>query len=106
MIHREVKVLERCFELALQSTKNFSPKKLAARKTKGKKVIFSSSAEGLKKVCFFLFLIEIVNRIQSKLNASYNCIDRHLETRRDQTAFIWEGDDQDDVQKITYGQGL
>ena len=60
----------------------------------------------VKKVCFFSFLTEIVNRIQSKLNASYNCIDRHLETKRDQTAFIWEGDDQDDVQKITYGQGL
>ena len=38
-----------------------------------------------------------------KLNASYNCIDRHLETKRDQTAFIWEGDDPDMAQKITYG---
>ena len=28
-----------------------------------------------------------------KLNACYNCVDRHLDTRGDQTAFIWEGDD-------------
>jgi acetyl-CoA synthetase len=27
------------------------------------------------------------------LNACYNCIDRHLDTRADQTAIIWEGDD-------------
>jgi acetyl-CoA synthetase len=27
------------------------------------------------------------------LNACYNCVDRHLETRGDQTAIIWEGDD-------------
>merc|ERR1719284_834253 len=39
-----------------------------------------------------------------KLNASYNCIDRHLPTKGDQTAFIWEGDDPDDVQKITYSE--
>ena len=29
----------------------------------------------------------------AKLNASYNCIDRHLKTRGDQVAIIWEGDD-------------
>lgn len=27
-----------------------------------------------------------------KLNVSYNCLDRHLETRGDQTALIWESD--------------
>ncbi|AUM13840.1 acetate--CoA ligase [Ketobacter alkanivorans] len=37
-----------------------------------------------------------------KLNASYNCIDRHLATRGDQVAIIWEGDDPNDDAKITY----
>ncbi|MHB9286673.1 acetate--CoA ligase [Halobacteriales archaeon Cl-PHB] len=37
-----------------------------------------------------------------KLNASYNCIDRHLEERKNQAAFIWEGSDSDDRQHITY----
>ena len=38
------------------------------------------------------------------LNASVNCIDRHLETRGDQTAIIWEGDEPDQDAKITYRQ--
>jgi acetyl-CoA synthetase len=36
------------------------------------------------------------------LNAAYNCIDRHLKTRANQTAIIWEGDDPNDAKKITY----
>ncbi|HIJ31512.1 MAG TPA: acetate--CoA ligase, partial [Gammaproteobacteria bacterium] len=37
-----------------------------------------------------------------KLNASYNCLDRHLEERGDQVAIIWEGDDPNEDRKITY----
>ena len=36
------------------------------------------------------------------LNACYNCIDRHLEKRADQTAIIWEGDDPNRDLKISY----
>jgi acetyl-CoA synthetase len=36
------------------------------------------------------------------LNAAYNCIDRHLKKRGNQTAIIWEGDDPKDDKKITY----
>jgi acetyl-CoA synthetase len=36
------------------------------------------------------------------LNASYNCLDRHLETRGDQTAIIWEGDDPSVDRHISY----
>ena len=39
-----------------------------------------------------------------KLNVSYNCIDRHLPERADQTALIWEGDDPADSKHITYGE--
>jgi acetyl-CoA synthetase len=38
------------------------------------------------------------------LNACYNCVDRHLETRADQTAIIWEGDDPARDLHITYGE--
>ncbi len=38
------------------------------------------------------------------LNASYNCIDRHIPARANQTAFIWEGDDPSTGGKITYAQ--
>ena len=37
-----------------------------------------------------------------KLNVSYNCLDRHLETRGDQVAIIWESDDPGLDRKITY----
>ena len=37
-----------------------------------------------------------------KLNVSYNCLDRHLESRGDQVAIIWEGDDPNEDRKITY----
>ncbi len=37
-----------------------------------------------------------------KLNAAYNCLDRHLESRGDQTALIWESDDASTVRTFTY----
>ena len=36
------------------------------------------------------------------LNASANCLDRHLAERGDQTAIIWEGDDPNDSKHISY----
>ena len=38
------------------------------------------------------------------LNASVNCLDRHLPHRANDTAIIWEGDDSADSRKITYGE--
>jgi acetyl-CoA synthetase len=38
------------------------------------------------------------------LNVAANCIDRHLATRGDQVAIIWEGDDPTHDEKITYRQ--
>jgi acetyl-CoA synthetase len=39
-----------------------------------------------------------------KLNACFNCVDRHLAKRGGQTAIIWEGDDPKDDKKVTYKQ--
>ncbi|MCR8924369.1 acetate--CoA ligase [Dasania sp. GY-MA-18] len=39
-----------------------------------------------------------------KLNVSANCIDRHLATRGEQTAIIWEGDDPEDNINISYNE--
>jgi len=38
----------------------------------------------------------------AKLNATVNCIDRHLEARGDQIAIIWEGDDPSEQKHISY----
>ncbi len=37
-----------------------------------------------------------------KLNVSVNCLDRHLATRGDQTAILWEGDDPNLSKTISY----
>jgi acetyl-CoA synthetase len=37
-----------------------------------------------------------------RLNASVNCLDRHLATRGDKTAILWEGDEPGQVRKLTY----
>jgi acetyl-CoA synthetase len=39
-----------------------------------------------------------------QLNASYNCIDRYLPSRANQTALIFEGDEPTDSRHITYAQ--
>lgn len=39
-----------------------------------------------------------------ELNASYNCIDRHLAKNAKQTAILWEGDSPDDSEAISYQQ--
>jgi acetyl-CoA synthetase len=39
-----------------------------------------------------------------KLNVCYNCVDRHLENRAQQTAIVWEGDDQNQTSKLTYSE--
>ena len=39
-----------------------------------------------------------------KLNACYNCVDRHLAERGDQVAILWEGDDVNVDKSITYNE--
>ena len=40
----------------------------------------------------------------ASLNVAYNCLDRHLAERGDQVAIIWEGDDPNVSQSITYNE--
>ncbi|MEM7679880.1 MAG: acetate--CoA ligase [Pseudomonadota bacterium] len=48
--------------------------------------------------------VEIKWYEDGKLNAAYNCIDRHLPEKENDTALIFEGDDLSDTHHITYGQ--
>ena len=41
-----------------------------------------------------------------ELNASVNCLDRHVDKNGDKTAIIWEGDESSDSKKITYRELL
>jgi acetyl-CoA synthetase len=38
-----------------------------------------------------------------KLNASYNCLDRHIDRLSNKIAYYWEGDDPNDTKTYTYG---
>jgi acetyl-CoA synthetase len=38
------------------------------------------------------------------LNACYNCVDRHVATRADQTAILWEGDSPSEHRHVSYGE--
>ena len=42
--------------------------------------------------------------VGGKLNACYNCIDRHLPKHADQTAIIWEGDDPETSAEMSYSE--
>jgi len=42
--------------------------------------------------------------VNGKVNVSYNCLDRHLDTRGDQTAILFEGNEPSDDKKYTYKQ--
>jgi acetyl-CoA synthetase len=39
-----------------------------------------------------------------ELNLTVNCLDRHLKTRGNQTAIIWQGEPEEDVRRITYAE--
>jgi acetyl-CoA synthetase len=57
----------------------------------------------VKDVDFTLGQVKINWYADGALNVSANCIDRHLETRADQTAIIWEPDSpEDDAKHISY----
>ncbi|MFW5904063.1 MAG: acetate--CoA ligase [Candidatus Saliniplasma sp.] len=43
--------------------------------------------------------------VNGKLNASYNCVDRHVENGKgDKTALIWEGEPEDETKKYTFSE--
>jgi acetyl-CoA synthetase len=55
------------------------------------------------KDCSFHSPVKISWYQGGQLNVSYNCIDRHLKTRADAVALIWEPDGKDEApRKITY----
>ena len=60
------------------------------------------TVESVKKIDFSKENLEIKWFYDGKLNVSYNCIDRHLESKSDSTAIIWEGDNPEESKHISY----
>ncbi|MEM8802984.1 MAG: AMP-binding protein, partial [Pseudomonadota bacterium] len=71
----------------------------------GKRIDWIKPFSKVKNTSFTPGNIDIRWFEDGTLNVSANCIDRHLATRGDQTAIIWEPDDpSDEAQHITYKQ--
>lgn len=68
----------------------------------GKRITWFKDYTKVKNTNFMKPDVSIKWYEDGTLNASYNCIDRHLENRGDQVAIIWEGDDPNDDKKFTY----
>jgi acetyl-CoA synthetase len=70
----------------------------------GKRVDWMTPYTKVKNTTFEHAGVSIKWYEDGELNVSANCIDRHLATRGNQTAIIWEGDNPDDSAHITYTQ--
>ena len=73
-------------------------------KKEGKRINWIKPYKKIKDVKYSKTDVKIKWFEDGTLNASANCIDRHLEDKKDKTAIIWVGDDPKDTQKITYKQ--
>ncbi|MEM7645085.1 MAG: acetyl-coenzyme A synthetase N-terminal domain-containing protein, partial [Pseudomonadota bacterium] len=69
----------------------------------GKRIDWMTPYNTVKNVDFTMGNVSIEWYGDGTLNVCANCVDRHLETRGDQTAIIWEPDDPETPAKhITY----
>ena len=73
-------------------------------KKEGKRINWIKPYKKIKDVKFSKDEVKIKWFEDGTLNASANCIDRHLKDKKDKTAIIWVGDDPQDTQKISYKQ--
>ena len=70
----------------------------------GKRITWIKPYKKIKDVRYSTKEVKIKWFQDGTLNASANCIDRHLKDKKDKTAIIWVGDDPKDSQKISYKQ--
>ena len=73
-------------------------------KREGKRINWIKPYKKIKDVKYSNTEVKIKWFEDGTLNASANCIDRHLSDKKDKTAIIWVGDDPKDTQKISYKQ--
>ena len=73
-------------------------------KEQGKRIDWIKNYTKIKDVKYSKSDVKIKWYEDGTLNASANCIDRHLKDKKDKTAIIWVGDDPKDTKKISYKQ--
>ena len=70
----------------------------------GKRIDWIKPYTKVKNTSFAYDNVSIKWYEDGELNVCANCVDRHLATRGDQTAIIWESDDPDTDLKISYNE--
>ncbi len=70
----------------------------------GKRLSWSKQYTKVKDVSWSKENLHVNWFSDGELNVSYNCIDRHLKDKADQIAIIWEGDDPNKSENITFAQ--
>jgi len=70
----------------------------------GKRITWIKPYTKIKDVKYSTSDVNIKWFYDGTLNASANCIDRHLKNNKDKTAIMWVGDDPKSQKKITYKQ--
>ena len=70
----------------------------------GKRITWIKPYKKIKDIKYSTKEVKIKWFQDGTLNASANCIDRHLKDKKNKTAIIWVGDDPKDSQKISYKQ--
>jgi len=73
-------------------------------KAEGKRITWIKPYKKIKNVKYSKKEVRIKWYEDGTLNASANCIDRHLKDKKEKTAIIWVGDNPKDTKKISYKQ--
>ena len=72
----------------------------------GKRIDWINNYSKIKNVKYSKNDVDIKWYYDGSLNVSQNCIDRHAKNNPNRIAIIWEGDDPNDVKKISYQELL
>ncbi len=88
---------EKKYKLSIKNNEEFWRKE-------GKRIDWIKPYTKIKDVKYSKTDVKIKWYYDGSLNASANCIDRHLSDKRNKTAIIWVGDDPKDSKQISYKQ--
>jgi len=86
---------EKKYNLSIKNNEDFWRKE-------GKRIDWIKPYKKIKDVKYSKTEVKIKWFYDGTLNASANCIDRHLKDKKNKTAIIWVGDDPKDTKQITY----
>jgi len=86
---------EKKYKLSIKDNEDFWRKE-------GKRIDWIKKYKKIKDVKYSKTDVKIRWYYDGTLNASANCIDRHLKNKKNKTAIIWVGDDPEDSKQITY----